>query len=106
MWDNKSRELKDKRVSVGDAVERSMHDGDLLTFGGFGHVRVSMAFAYEIICQRWRDLAVLTKTGVHDVDLLIGAGCVRMVEVAYVFGHELRGLSPACRRRRGDRGRG
>jgi 3-oxoacid CoA-transferase subunit A/glutaconate CoA-transferase subunit A len=96
--DNKPRELKDKRMSVGDAVERFVHDGDLLTFGGFGHVRVSMAFVYEIIRQRRRDLVVLTKTGVHDVDLLIGAGCVRMVEVAYAFGHELRGLSPAGRR--------
>lgn len=72
--DNKPRELKDKRMSVGDAVERFVHDGDLLTFGGFGHVRVSMAFVYEIIRQRRRDLVVLTKTGVHDVDLLIGAG--------------------------------
>jgi 3-oxoacid CoA-transferase subunit A/glutaconate CoA-transferase subunit A len=38
------------------------------------------------------------KTAVHDVDLLIGAGCVNKIEVAYAFGHELRGLSPAGRR--------
>jgi len=35
---------------------------------------------------------------VHDADLLIGSGCVDRVEVAYTFGHELRGLSPASRR--------
>jgi len=35
---------------------------------------------------------------VHDIDLLIGAGCVSRVEVAYAFGHEIRGLSPAGRR--------
>jgi len=95
---NKTRELKDKRMSVREAVERFVQDGDLIASGGFGHVRISMAFIYEIIRQRRRDLVVLAKTGVHDVDLLIGAGCVRQVEVAYAFGHELRGLSPAGRR--------
>jgi acyl CoA:acetate/3-ketoacid CoA transferase alpha subunit len=34
----------------------------------------------------------------HDADLLIAAGCVDRIEVAYSFGHELRGLSPASRR--------
>jgi acyl CoA:acetate/3-ketoacid CoA transferase beta subunit/acyl CoA:acetate/3-ketoacid CoA transferase alpha subunit len=38
------------------------------------------------------------KTAVHDLDVLVGAGCVNQVEVAYSFGHELRGLSPASRR--------
>jgi 3-oxoacid CoA-transferase subunit A/glutaconate CoA-transferase subunit A len=38
------------------------------------------------------------KTAVHDADILIGAGCVNKIEVAYAFGHELRGLSPAGRR--------
>ena len=38
------------------------------------------------------------KTAVHDLDLLVGSGCVNKVEVAYAFGHELRGLSPASRR--------
>jgi 3-oxoacid CoA-transferase subunit A/glutaconate CoA-transferase subunit A len=35
---------------------------------------------------------------VHDIDVLIGAGCVSRVECAYAFGHELRGLSPSGRR--------
>lgn len=96
--ENKPRELKDKRMSVREAVERFVHDGHLIAFGGFGHVRISMAAIYEIIRQRRRDLGVFAKTGVHDVDILIGAGCVRKVEVAYAFGHELRGLSPAGRR--------
>jgi glutaconate CoA-transferase, subunit A len=38
------------------------------------------------------------KTAVHDSDLLIAAGCVNRIEVAYSFGHEIRGLSPASRR--------
>jgi 3-oxoacid CoA-transferase subunit A/glutaconate CoA-transferase subunit A len=35
---------------------------------------------------------------VYDIDILIGGGCVSHVEVAYAFGHELRGLSPCGRR--------
>ncbi|MEM3550285.1 MAG: CoA-transferase, partial [Candidatus Bathyarchaeia archaeon] len=38
------------------------------------------------------------KTAVHDVDILVSSGCVDKVEVAYCFGHELRGLSAASRR--------
>jgi len=95
---NKSRELKDKRMSVKEAVSQFIHDGDFIASGGFGHVRVSMAIIYEIIRQKKRNLAMAGKTAVHDLDILIGAGCVNKVEVAYSFGHELRGLSPASRR--------
>lgn len=96
--DNKSRELKDKRMAMAEAVSQYVFDGALLASGGFGHVRVSMAAIYEIIRQGKKHLTLAGKTAVHDADILIGAGCVDRVEVAYVFGHELRGLSPASRR--------
>jgi acyl CoA:acetate/3-ketoacid CoA transferase alpha subunit len=96
--ENKPRDLSDKRMSVTEAVTRFVHDGDFVASGGFGHVRVSMAVIYEIIRQRRRHLVMAGKTAVHDSDLLIGAGCVDRIEVAYAFGHELRGLSPASRR--------
>jgi 3-oxoacid CoA-transferase subunit A/glutaconate CoA-transferase subunit A len=96
--EHKSRDLHDKRMSVKAAVEAFVHDGDFIASGGFGHIRVAMAVVYEIIRQRKRHLIMAGKTAVHDVDLLIGAGCVDKIEVAYAFGHELRGLSPAGRR--------
>jgi acyl CoA:acetate/3-ketoacid CoA transferase alpha subunit len=96
--ENKSRELTDKQMSVADAVSRFVHDGDLLAMGGFGHVRVSMAVIHEIIRQKKQRLLMAGKTGVQDIDILAAAGCVDRVEVAYAFGHELRGLSPASRR--------
>ncbi len=43
-------------------------------------------------------MIVSGKTAVHDLDVLIATGCVSKVEVAYSFGHEMRGLSPASRR--------
>lgn len=96
--DNKPRGLRDKRMSVCEAVERYVHDGNYVAVGGFGHIRIPMALIYEIIRQGRRDLVIAGKTAVHDIDLLIGGGCVSKVECAYAFGHELRGLSPAGRR--------
>src|SRR5512147_2946068 len=85
---NKSRELKNKVMSASDAVSQFVHDGDYIASGGFGHVRVSMAIIYEIIRQKKRNLAMAGKTAVHDLDVLIGSGCVNRVEPAYSFGHE------------------
>jgi len=95
---NKRRELIDKRMSVDEAVRKYIKDGSYIAFGGFGHVRVPMVVIYEIIRQGVKDLTIAAKTAVHDIDVLIAAGSVKRVEVAYAFGHELRGLSPAGRR--------
>ncbi len=96
--ENKPRQKVDKRTTVPEAVRRFVPDGSLLAIGGFGHVRIPMALIYEIIRQRKRNLTVCGKTAVHDLDLLIGGGCVSRVEAAYAFGHEMRGLSPCGRR--------
>jgi len=95
---NKSRELKDKRMSATEAVSKFIHDGDYIASGGFGHIRISMAIIYEIVRQKKKNLAMAGKTSCHDLDTLIAAECVNRVEPAYSFGHELRGLSPASRR--------
>ncbi len=96
--ENKSRQLADKRTTVADAIRKYVPDGSLLAMGGFGHIRIPMALIYELVRQRKRNLTLIGKTAVHDIDILIGGGCVSRVEVAYAFGHELRGLSPCGRR--------
>lgn len=97
--ENKPKGLLDKRTTIEDSVNDFIEDGDLIASGGFGHVRVSMAVIYEIIRQEKENLKMAGKTAVHDIDLLVAARCVDKVEVAYSFGHELRGLSPASRRK-------
>lgn len=96
--ENKSNRLVDKRTSAARAVLEFIPDGAYIAFGGFGHVRIPMAIVYEMIRQKRRGLAVAGKAAAHELDSLIGAGCVERVEAAYAFGHELRGLSPASRR--------
>jgi 3-oxoacid CoA-transferase subunit A/glutaconate CoA-transferase subunit A len=98
MAKNKSRGLKDKRMSLRESVGKFTRDGDYFALGGFGHVRISMAAIYEMIRQGRKNLTMAAKTAVHDIDVLIGGGVVNQVECAYAFGHELRGLSPTGRR--------
>jgi 3-oxoacid CoA-transferase subunit A/glutaconate CoA-transferase subunit A len=95
--ENKSRSLEDKQMDLKEAVSKFVHEGNYLALGGFGHVRISMATIYEIIRQKKQNLTLAGKTAVHDADILMASGCVNKVEVAYCFGHELRGLSPASR---------
>lgn len=96
---NKSRDMVDKTMSAREAVSKFVRDGMYIASGGFGHVRVSMVIVYEILRQGVKGLTMAGKTAVHDIDVLIAGGAVDKVEVAYSFGHELRGLSPASRRK-------
>jgi 3-oxoacid CoA-transferase subunit A/glutaconate CoA-transferase subunit A len=97
--ENKPRELKDKQMSIQEAVAKFVRDGDFIASGGFGHVRVSMVAVYEMIRQGKKNLTMAGKTSVHDLDVLVTSGCVNRVEAGYSFGHELRGLSPGSRRK-------
>ncbi len=96
--ENKSRALKDKRMRLKDAVKKFIKDGDYLAIGGFGHIRVPMATIYEIVRQKIKDLSVAGHTAVQDIDVLMAGGCVKNVDIAYVVGFELRGLSGVQRR--------
>ena len=96
--ENKPRTLIDKTIDSREAVKKFIRDGDYVVSGGFGHIRVSMPIIYEMIRQHKKKLVIGGKTAVHDCDVLIAAGCVEKVEVAYAFGYEMRGLAPASRR--------
>ena len=86
----KPRVMRDKTMSVKEAVAKLVSDGDYVGVGGFGHVRIPMAILYEIIRQRRRNLGFAGHTGVHDLEILLAGGCIDRVEVAYGFGHEFR----------------
>jgi acyl CoA:acetate/3-ketoacid CoA transferase alpha subunit len=96
--DNKARALTDKRMTVKDAVKKFIKNGDYLAIGGFGHIRIPMATIYEIVRQKKKNLSVAGHTAVQDIDVLMAGGCVSAVDIAYVVGFELRGLSGVQRR--------
>jgi glutaconate CoA-transferase subunit A len=63
-------------LSLPDAVESVIRDGDSVAFEGFTHL-IPFAAAHEVMRQRRRDLTVIRLTPDVIFDQLIGAGCVR-----------------------------
>jgi glutaconate CoA-transferase, subunit A len=76
-------EIEDKLMSLEEAVRRFVKNGCQLAVGGFTVARNPMAVVYEIIRQGIRDIHLCCHSNGQALDLLIGAGCVKRVEIAY-----------------------
>ncbi|MCX7170222.1 MAG: CoA transferase subunit A, partial [Proteobacteria bacterium] len=61
-----------------------VHSGASISIGGFTSQRHPTALLRELIRQRVKDLLIYYHSAGSDVDLLIGAGCVRRLEGAYL----------------------
>ncbi len=70
-------------MTLSEAVSALIEDGSHIALGGFTANRNPMAVSYEIIRQKKRKLHVYVHSHGQALDLLIGAGCVRRVELAY-----------------------
>lgn len=86
---------KEKLMSLESAVKEFVHDGDWLALSGFVTNRRPYAAVREIIRQGKRDLYLESGAGGGDVDMLIGAGCVKYLFNSYVANS---GFSQVCRR--------
>ena len=76
-------EIADKLMTLDEAVKRFIKDGCQLAIGGFTIVRNPMAVAYEIVRQRVKDIHLVCHSHGQALDVLIGAGCVKRLEIAY-----------------------
>ena len=76
-------EIQEKVMSPREAVQRFIKNGSQIALGGFTVSRNPMAIAYEIIRQEIRDLHIVCHSQGQSFDILVGAGCVRRVELAY-----------------------
>ena len=76
-------EIEDKLMTLEEAVRRFVKDGSQIALGGFTVTRSPMAVAYEIVRQRIKDLHIVCHSPGQAFDVLIGAGCVKRVELAY-----------------------
>lgn len=73
----------DKVKTLTEAVSDFIIDGSHISFGGFTVNRQPMACAYEMIRRGKKNLHVYMHSGGQALDILIGAGCVKAVEIAY-----------------------
>lgn len=76
-------EIQDKLMTPAEAVRRFIKDGSQLALGGFTVSRNPMALVYEIVRQGIKDLHLVCHSQGQSLDVLIGAGSVRRVEIAY-----------------------
>jgi len=88
--------LKEKLCSLAEAASL-IKDGARITIGGMSVHNHPMAFVYELIRKKVKDLTIVGAVSADDIDILVGAGCVKKLEISYV-GLEEFGLAPNFRR--------
>ena len=80
---NRYPQIADRLMGLNEAVARFVGDGCQLAIGGFTITRNPMAVAYEIVRQRIKDIHLVCHSHGQALDVLIGAGCVKRLEIAY-----------------------
>jgi glutaconate CoA-transferase subunit A len=80
---NSYAEIRDKLMTLDEAVKRFIKDGCQLAIGGFTVTRNPMAVIFEIIRQKIKDIHLVCHSNGQALDVLIGAGAVRRLEIAY-----------------------
>jgi len=76
-------EIDDKLLTLADAVRRFIKNDSQIAIGGFTVTRNPMALAYEIVRQGIKDIHLVCHSHGQALDVLIGAGCVKRLEIAY-----------------------
>lgn len=76
-------EISDKLMTLDQAVKKFIKDRSQLAIGGFTVVRNPMAVVYEIVRQKIKDIHLVCHSNGQGLDVLIGAGCVKRLEIAY-----------------------
>jgi glutaconate CoA-transferase subunit A len=89
-------QLREKLCSLSEAAAM-VPDGARIALGGFAMHNHPMAFVHQLIRRGARDLTTVGHVNGIELDMLVGAGCVKRVETSYV-GLEEFGLAPAFRR--------
>jgi glutaconate CoA-transferase subunit A len=80
------------------AAAQQINSGASLAIGGFTSQRHPTALLRELIRQKRKDFVVYAHSAGSELDLLIGAGCVRRVEAAYLADGVLAPIAPNWRR--------
>jgi glutaconate CoA-transferase subunit A len=88
--------MANKIIGLAEAAAL-VPDGATISFGGFTTQRHPMAFIYELIRLKRRSLYLYGHSPGGDWDILIGAGCVKRVELAYEADEAFNTIGPRWR---------
>jgi glutaconate CoA-transferase, subunit A len=94
----KSRKMEKKLMSVKDAVQEFIHDGEYFASGGFGANRISVAVLHEMLRQGLKNMGLAGHTMTHDFQILSAGKVFNKLDASYVVGLEARGLSSNARK--------
>lgn len=89
--------MRNKVLSLAEAATW-VQSGASISIGGFTSQRHPTALLRALIRQQVKDLLVYYHSAGSDVDLLIGAGCVRRLEGAYLADGVFAPIAPNFRR--------
>lgn len=99
----KDKSMRDKRMTLKEAVARFVRDGDNVGIGGFVNIRQPVAITHEMVRHGCKDLTLSFQSAGLAADYLAGAMMldesrfsIRRLEMAY-WAHESFGLSPLFR---------
>ncbi len=100
---NKDKSMRDKRMSLKEAVHQFIKDGDNIGVGGFVDIRQPIAITHEMVRHGFTDLTLSFQSAGLGPDYLAGAMMampdhlsIKRIELAY-WAHEAFGLSPMFR---------
>jgi len=72
-----------KLISLTEAIQKHVHEGDMLYASGFTHL-IPFAAGHEIIRQKIRNLILARATPDLIYDQMVAAGCARKVVFSYM----------------------
>ncbi len=100
---NKDKSMRDKRMTLKQAVAEFIKDGDNVGIGGFVNIRQPIAITHEMVRHGFKDLTLSWQSAGMAPDYLAGAMMldpdrfsIKRIEMAY-WAHEAFGLSPMFR---------
>ncbi len=99
----KDKSMKDKRMTLKQAVDQFIKNGDNVGIGGFVNIRQPIAITHEMVRHGFKDLTLSWQSAGMAPDYLAGAMMadsslfsIKRIELAY-WAHEAFGLSPMFR---------
>lgn len=92
----KSKKMTNKLMDLKDAVGL-VNEGDYISIGGFGTVRIPTAFIHELLRQKKKNLKAACFTSNVDTDLLAAGSVFNKADVSYAIAFEALGVPKVLR---------
>jgi glutaconate CoA-transferase, subunit A len=73
-----------KIMSAKQAIDKFVNDGDQLVIGNYT-VGSCAELVYEVVRQNKKNLTLYSQSGIFDVEVLVGSGCIDRLVTTYVM---------------------